>query len=85
MISSFIQDPISLVFCNLYFFYHTLTNGIGFVDRAKFVEICDQSLFTCQSGYIEKFRVLGTNVVTTSQLHSIVNNCVLVYARGTIK
>ena len=30
------------------FFYHTLTVGVGFVDR-EFAEICDHSLFTCQS------------------------------------
>ena len=35
-------------FCNPYFFYHTLTDGVGLVDRA-FADICDHSLFTCQS------------------------------------
>ena len=35
-------------FCNPHFFYYTLTDGVGLVDRA-FAEICDHSLFTCQS------------------------------------
>ena len=48
VISSFIQGPVFFHFCNLYFFFHTLTNGVGLVDRA-FAEICDHNLFTCQS------------------------------------
>ena len=44
-------------FCYPYnnFFNHTLTDGVGLVDRS-FVEICEHSLFICRSGYrpIEK-------------------------------
>ena len=34
-------------FCNPYFFYHTFTNDLDFVDKA-YAEICDHSLFTLQ-------------------------------------
>ena len=34
-------------FCNPYFFYHTFTNDVNFVDKA-YAEICDHSLFTLQ-------------------------------------
>ena len=36
------QHPISLIFCNPSFFYHTFTNDVDFVDKA-YAEICDHS------------------------------------------
>ena len=53
MISSSAQDPDFCNFCYPYLFYHTLTDGVGLVDRA-FAEVCEHSLFTCRSRYIEK-------------------------------
>ena len=42
-----VQHPISLIFCNPCFFYHTFTNDVDFVDKA-YAEMCDHSLFTLQ-------------------------------------
>ena len=44
VISSSTQGLISVIFAIHHFFYHTLTDGVGLVDRA-FAEICEHSLF----------------------------------------
>ena len=53
VISSSVQHPISLIFCNPCFFNHTFTNDVDFVDKA-YAEICDHSLFALQFCYIKK-------------------------------
>ena len=46
-------------FCYPNFFYQTLIDGVILANRA-FAVICDHSLFTCQSSYIEKLPYRST-------------------------
>ena len=58
-----VLSPKDFNFCSPHFFYHpspsTLTVGVGLVDR-EFAEICEHTLFTCQSRWIEKLTYRST-------------------------